>query len=415
MARFLLAWELGGGLGHASTLATIAQALLERGHEVDLVWRDVDLGASLLGAAFNHPRLRFFAAPAWAKAKGRPTPIGPTDVRTYADLLCLNGFHDTPRLTGQLKAWLSLLRTCQPDVLVVDHAPVALLAARHQTGLRTAQVGSGFFQPPTSTPFPSYRFWEAQPPARHFEHIALQSCRTAQGACGVPQAEQLRDLGELLHTDLDLLLTWPELHHYGPEPGPRQQFVGPLPSQDAKAPPQWPAHTEQRERCLAYLHANDAALDETIEVLIQAKVPTLLATRYLPEAQRAKLAGHAHIQHCDDLVNMADAISQSTFVLSHGGTGLIMAALSRGKPLLLLPKHSEQWINAYRVCTLNAGISLQTPELVERGVDAMHALASQPHFQTHAQALARQHPPEAVHQHLAEVCDLLTQAADASG
>jgi hypothetical protein len=39
MARFLITWELGGGLGHLSGLKPIVAELLRRGHHVSLALR----------------------------------------------------------------------------------------------------------------------------------------------------------------------------------------------------------------------------------------------------------------------------------------------------------------------------------------------------------------------------------------
>ena len=41
MAKFLLAWEMGAGIGHITRLQPIAKELVERGHRVYLAVREV--------------------------------------------------------------------------------------------------------------------------------------------------------------------------------------------------------------------------------------------------------------------------------------------------------------------------------------------------------------------------------------
>lgn len=54
MARFALAWELHGGADHLSPLARLARSLVERGHQVDFILRDLGV-ASPLGELMQHP------------------------------------------------------------------------------------------------------------------------------------------------------------------------------------------------------------------------------------------------------------------------------------------------------------------------------------------------------------------------
>jgi UDP:flavonoid glycosyltransferase YjiC (YdhE family) len=53
-------------------------------------------------------------------------------------------------------------------------------------------------------------------------------------------------------------------------------------------------------------------------------------------------------------------------VVSHGGGGTILAALSRGLPLVLLPQGADQFHNAERVAEVKAGIALTPSEATPR-------------------------------------------------
>ena len=119
--RILLTWELGGGLGHLMNLRPLAQELAARRHQVFVAARDLSLGPRV----FDVLPVVLLPAP-W---KSRPTEqVSP--VATYADLLLNIGCGDADCLTAQLQAWRNLFGLVQPDLLVCDHSPTALLAAR---------------------------------------------------------------------------------------------------------------------------------------------------------------------------------------------------------------------------------------------------------------------------------------------
>ncbi|MCW5954722.1 MAG: hypothetical protein KIT69_20910, partial [Propionibacteriaceae bacterium] len=158
--RFLLAWELGGGLGHSVPLAQIAAPLLAAGHRVDIALRDVSTARAAFGPVFQHPGLQIWQSPLFlAQLRGVPETV------SYAELLFRAGFLDAGRLLGPVRAWRALFGAVAPDLLLVDHAPTALLAARG-LGLRTAAIGTGFFVPPALTPIPAFREWEPVDPRR---------------------------------------------------------------------------------------------------------------------------------------------------------------------------------------------------------------------------------------------------------
>lgn len=406
MARFTLAWELGGGLGHAVSLGQLARGLLQRGHHVDLVWRDPGLLAAALGPGATHPRLRCTQAPFWT---GRPEQAGLNEgPRTHAELLCLGGLRDAASLTDRLAAWLGLLHTLQPDVLVTDHAPTALLAARALPHLRTAQIGTGYFQPPRQSPLPNFRFWDTRPTEPHHEAEVLAACQAAQRAHGIAPLTQL---AELLHTDLDAVLNWPALHPYGPTPIPGQTAMGPLPPPDVGQAPRWPqgpAASHPRApagRCLAYLRASHPGADSLLHALIAAQRPTVLVLDGATAAHQARLAPHGHIHLNTGLVALALALPQADLVVCHANAGTVFASLAWGRPLLMCPGHVEQWLTAYRVCVQHAGIALQPHEVAGHGVAALHALLDDAHFRDHARAWGERHPPAQLHAHLAQLCD----------
>lgn len=152
MSRILFAWELGGNLGHVTRQLSIARRLRQKGHPVFFVVRDTAVAAQLLtpeGFAYTQAPINV--------AKNRlPHPVN------YAEILIASGYAEPVVLLGLVQGWISLIRLFKANLIVVDHAPTALVAAR-LTGLPAITIGTGFEIPPDRLPLPSIRPWETIP------------------------------------------------------------------------------------------------------------------------------------------------------------------------------------------------------------------------------------------------------------
>lgn len=346
MARFLLAWELGGGLGHATPLAQIAAPLLAAGHEVHCALRDLSLLLPVFGPLATHPGLRVWQAPVWQPPlNGLPVPA------TYAELLFRAGYLDATRLHGLVLAWRQLLQAVQPQLLLADHAPTALLAARGLP-MRRALCGTGFFLPLQRQPMPAFRDWEPIAPRRvqGSEERALATCNQVLAALG--QAP-LAALHELLAADERFLLTWPELDHFPArveEPGTR--YWGALHGATQGEVMPWPAG--EFGRVLAYLKPEHAATEAALACLQAGPWSTVA---YVPGLASTLKQRHAspRLVFANGPVSMAQVGAAADAVLCHAGSGTVSAALQAGKPVVMLPMHAEQLLFARRVQAAGAG------------------------------------------------------------
>src|SRR5262249_4591453 len=122
MARILYCWEIGEDLGHMASFAPLATALRDRGHQVYLALREVQHSEPMMGRL----GLPVLQAPVW---HGIP-PGASAQPASYAEILFHFGYLDVSGLTAMLRAWRDLLALVTPDLIIADHAPTALLAAR---------------------------------------------------------------------------------------------------------------------------------------------------------------------------------------------------------------------------------------------------------------------------------------------
>ncbi|RYF36260.1 MAG: hypothetical protein EOO25_21200, partial [Comamonadaceae bacterium] len=191
MHKVLLVWEQGGNLGHLARLLPIAQALRDRGAEVEFVLPAGDATRSHVEAA-GFP---------WRAVPVRMHVPGDAPAINQAEVLLRCGF-GLP--AGQLHAlileWRTILEASEATAAVIDASPLALYAAR-SLGLNAVALGHGFELPTTTAARPCFAPWlpDAAPRAARSEERLAQSLDLLADTLGVPAAP--RGLGELYPHD----------------------------------------------------------------------------------------------------------------------------------------------------------------------------------------------------------------------
>lgn len=340
--RWLLAWHWGDGQGHWRGLHAIAcarAALHGTGADAECVIAVPRLDQ--VPAA-----LRAQAGARWVQGPAQPLGEATAPAWTYPQLVAAQWA--TPQgAVADAQAWRVLIEAERPTLLVANHAPMALVAAR-AAGLPCAQVGTGFTCPPPRRPFPVFRDWYSADPSalRAAEARADALMAQALQALGAPPA----DLATLLAVPT-LLWTLPELDHYaGSRTAGQAAFVGALMTPDqGQAARCWTGGA--RYRVLAYLRSGYTAWREALAAVAQRGDCELLAyvagadpgeAKALPGLVTEPLAWHR-------LLNDAD------LVLCHAGAAAASQAVQHGVPVLALPEQAEQFVLARRLAALGIG------------------------------------------------------------
>ncbi len=376
MAHFHLAWELGGGLGHAVPLKMLAAALLARGHRVSMALRDLAHTRSVL-ADLHVPKLQ---APVWLHRT-----VGlPANPSSLAEILLTCGYLEAPPLLGQVGGWRDLFGLLKPDLVIGDYAPTALLAARSM-GVRSASIGLGFTMPPAGQPLPCLRDWEPIPEAR----LAGAEQRVLQVANAVLAHHAAAPYGmacELLLGDAPWVTAWPELDHYGRDAG--VEWHGPLFLPSTGAPPQWPAGSGAK--VFAYLKSEYAGHVDVLAALAQAGCRVLC---YLPEVAggRAPPVHAPNILYAQAPVPLGAALAEAQLCVCHAGQSTLAQSLLAGVPLLLLPMQLEQLLISRRVSAAGMGLHAPSPMHPLDWRQALRQLLGTPAHTAAARGFAARH------------------------
>ena len=344
MARILLAWELGAGLGHVGRLKPIADELARRGHAVTLCLLDL-VGTRALLRDIPYPCLQ---APVALQDRGTGTaPM------SLAEILDGCGYRDPDVLDVLVRAWRATLACTAADALVADFAPTAILAAR-ASEVPAAAVGLGFAIPPAGLPLPSFRPWERVEPGR------LE--RAEAGVLGVVNhvlarhgARPCAQGWELFAGDRALLCDWPELDCYARGTLPEgDRWHGQGFAVDVGEPPAWPAGNGPR--VFAYLKGRHPDVEAVLRALVTRGCRTICYLAAVPTGQ-ARPVEHPSIRYSSGPVDLGEALPACDLVVCHAGGGTTARALLAGVPLLLLPRQNEQGLNSLSIARLRAGVA----------------------------------------------------------
>jgi UDP:flavonoid glycosyltransferase YjiC (YdhE family) len=338
MSKILLAWELGGDYGHLSRLIPVARELAARGHEPVFALRELISGESLLGPH----GFKWHQAPVWL---GRVTNI--PDMQGYAEMLMHFGFLNPPALMGICRAWRNLVDVLAPDMIVLDHSPTGLLATRG-LGLPRMNLGTGFFMPPKTRPMPPFRWWLKANRAR-LEDSEEKVRQVANEILFRLEAPPLAALRELTECDADLLCCFDETDHYPDRAG--GEYVGPVFSLGRGGIPGWPQW--EGKRVFAYLKPDYPGLEKVLEALRDSQCAVLA---HVPGLARKTIQSYSTQQMAfsEVPVDIEAARTECNVAVGHAGIGTTTAMLLAGKPMLLLPMHTEQTMFAHRVRQMGA-------------------------------------------------------------
>jgi UDP:flavonoid glycosyltransferase YjiC (YdhE family) len=357
MARILFAWQLGAGLGHMLEMLPLAEGLVAQGHQVFAALRNLSRAAPIFGPSGVH----LLQAP----YRGQGLPVTAHQF-SYAHILANVGFGDTEELFALASAWRNLYQLIQPDLIIFNHSPVAQLAARGLPSKRIA-IGTGFFNPPDVHPLP---LLSSELASRiKMERIVADEAQVLAIANHVLDKWRQPPLDRLgrLYSDLDgsFLNTFAELDHFGPRNGVR--YWGPITGSGGQ-PPDWPKGNGKK--IFAYLKPFDA-LKTLLGVLRDRKDSVLIYPDGIDPATQAEFESSL-LHFARDRLDPERVAAECDIGVNNANHGSASTLLRAGKPLLMVPLHSEQRLFGQAVARLGAGeivdAEISSSEMVEHSL-----------------------------------------------
>lgn len=323
--HLLYCWELGHGYGHLLNFRRLALLLLQDGWRVSAIVRDADKARRLLPAAVNVIAIM----PLRGQARFNPTV-------NLAEILLNNDFADVARVQARADWWQQQFAALAPQVLLIDHAPTALLAGV-LTQHTIALLGSGFFIPPNRPQLPLFSLFASASSSAEAELVGVLNQVQLQ-----QRQLQLTALADLFYqTDVQFLCTFAELDHYGVRPD--GEYWGAISDFGFGDAPVWPDKTGPK--VFMYLHGDYPALSSLLDEVQRLDYNVL-----------AHIGGWQHdgsrwpaIKFMPTPLQLEAVAAQADLVICHAGHATIAGMLLRRQKLLLLPKQLEQLLLADRL------------------------------------------------------------------
>lgn len=340
MAQLLFVWELGANLGHLSRDLILARACRAAGHQIILAVADLVTATSV----FEQEGFTLVQAPLIRKSiKRSQAPVN------YADMLLHEGYDDIAGLKAAIVGWIGLYKLAKPDLVIFNHAPTALIAARIRK-LNVLMVGTGFEIPPPISPPPSFRPWQEIPQSilQHAENQVLVHINHLLINNGQPPLQHLHCLFEATQVQLN---TFSDLDPFGPRFN--CDYVGPiyeLPTSATVSTIDW--ESQSKKRIFAYLRPNMGTCKKILNALQFIDAEIVCAIPNMPmewDSQYNKLRLFSHP------VDLTSLLSTADLVITYGA-GTIATALLAGSPVILIPQMIEQFLHGIPLERTGAGL-----------------------------------------------------------
>ncbi|TXS95354.1 hypothetical protein FV139_05520 [Parahaliea maris] len=359
MASILCVWEMGGGTGHLANLTPWVKEAVRRGHRVTLAVPNVDIAA------------RWFAGHAIDIV---PAPLSPQQRKPPAAQLLsftqvlLHNLGAADELAPRVAGWQALFDRLQPDVVLYEFAPAALIASLGRPWQKWI-IGNGFTLPRVDLPyfglFPRVRNTEANTRA-----LATAETQLVHWVNSV-QTEALTHPAELYaQADEQLLMTLPDIDPFGERPTP--SYLG-VAAPEPGARPQWPERSGTR--VFGYLQPFPG-LPRLLQHLQHLGQSDACALIYCPGLPASASAAYPAINMTGRPLDLGQTFDQADLVITMASHTTSAQAFLAGTAQLLLPMGLEQFYTARRIVAAGRGIGARADQFEKGVLDQALALAA---------------------------------------
>lgn len=325
MKHLVFCWELGAGYGHISAFMQIAEKLRKQGVKVSWILRNLE---------FSH-LIREQDKDAIILQAPRATNTNHKKEATlsYSHIISFLGFNDKNLLCNLINSWRHSLDLLKADMIVSDHSPSALIAAK-TLGIPSTMIGTGFFSPPRIDQMPQFCVFKEnnQKKLTEIDKNLVESINFSLKYFGQNPINRVADI---FSVEEDFLCTFAELDHY-PE-RKNAGYWGASFSIEMGKPYQYQTN---KYKVFAYLKNNTKCLADILSSLNAMDVEAVI---HIPKANHAQLSQqYPNLTITEQPVQMKSVLAQADLVICNSSHGTVAATLLAGVRLLAIPNQLEQ-------------------------------------------------------------------------
>ncbi|MEM7650935.1 MAG: nucleotide disphospho-sugar-binding domain-containing protein, partial [Pseudomonadota bacterium] len=309
----------------------------------------------------------------------------------YSDDLMPCGYYDPDILAGLIRSWSDLYEMIEPDMLIAQAAPTAVLAAREHK-FKTIMFGGGYDTPAKASPMPPLRYWEKQD-AEELKRREAEALDVINTALKKLKRPKLKNYAQALDVDLRFLTTFEELDHYPNREeieGQKSEYLGGMFSVDKGERMSW--NKGAKKRIFAYIRPDSGGFKPCIEALakISNTSDIIIAAPGMPEAVRQQVE-KPHIRIVNGSVNLSSILDECDLGICHASQGIAYAFAIHGVPQLLLPSHIEQFMCAKAVGRQKLGRGVVGKFGPDKIIELVKVLLQDPQYTQAAKAFAEKY------------------------
>jgi MGT family glycosyltransferase len=351
------------GGGTAPVELTVAARLRQAGHRVR-VYGPPEVTGHARAAGFELEPLEW------------PPQLGP---RSAGDLV--------PRMIGASVAWARQLapRLAEGvDVVVADCTAFGALMAARASGIPSAAV--------MPTVYVAGAAGGGGGGLRGDWVTALAGINRARGVLGLPDVASVTD--QVLDAGRLLVLTSRAFELPGIQPPGHVRYVGPQLPQPGSAPPYRLPEGHEPLVLVSLSTSDQGGQIELLSRLLAAIAP--LPVRALVTLGPAVAPGHLDPPRnavLERFVPHAAVLPHTDLVITHGGHGTVMSAVTAGVPLVCVPLGRDQPAVAARVTHHGLGIQVEPDSSVADLRSAISQVLGEPAYRRAAQRMAEAAEP----------------------
>ena len=346
MRNVLIAWEIGGNLGHLGRLLPIATELIASGYRVTFA---VPEGAQ---------------ARQWLQERNWSVVDIPACVNRsnstqvascHADWFLQTGFGDILATVNRLALWAKQMSELKPDLILLDYAPFVTYAA-HALSIDYFVLGTGFCVPPQFDKPTYFRPWDnaacKTADERHQKLVdSFAKLRTNFAGDGA------LSFADLFGPSRIKMCTYAELDHF-PNRGDITAYFGATWS-DFGDDQSVEFSDRSSDKALCYFNGGEQIYIATLRVLRKLNFEVIVIAPKL-RAEAVAALSEQNLKILTKPMNLEKLFSRADLLVSHGGLGFAARAIALKKKLFLLPMYAEQLLLARRLVDQGlAGASLE--------------------------------------------------------